>query len=84
MAGVESMTARERRLTDYFRSTEAWHGPGSSSDAARTPVFLVGFPRSGTTLLEQVLAAHPAVEAMEEHPCLADSATAFFGSGRGA
>ncbi len=43
-------------------------------------MFLVGFPRSGTTLLEQVLAAHPAVEAMEEHPCLADSATAFFGS----
>ncbi|HAQ35635.1 MAG TPA: hypothetical protein DCQ53_09805, partial [Alphaproteobacteria bacterium] len=30
------------------------------------PVFLVGFPRSGTTLLENILAAHPNVTASEE------------------
>lgn len=30
------------------------------------PVFLVGFPRSGTTLLEQVLDAHPDIVALEE------------------
>jgi hypothetical protein len=46
----------------------------------RTHVFLVGFPRSGTTLLEQVLAAHPDVVAMEERTCLVDSAKEFFGS----
>lgn len=34
------------------------------------PVFLVGFPRSGTTLLEQGLDAHPHVSAMEEQPAL--------------
>lgn len=33
-----------------------------------TPVFLVGFPRSGTTLLEQVLDAHGQVQALEEKP----------------
>jgi tetratricopeptide (TPR) repeat protein len=27
------------------------------------PVFIVGFPRSGTTLIEQVIASHPAVRA---------------------
>jgi len=30
--------------------------------------FLVGFPRSGTTLLNHVLDGHPAVQAMEEKP----------------
>jgi hypothetical protein len=34
-------------------------------------VFLVGFVRSGTTLLEQVLAAHPQVVALDEKPTLA-------------
>jgi len=30
--------------------------------------FLVGFPRSGTTLLNQVFDGHPAIEAIEEKP----------------
>lgn len=30
------------------------------------PIFIVGMPRSGTTLIEQVLASHPAVEASGE------------------
>jgi hypothetical protein len=30
------------------------------------PAFLVGFPRSGTTLLEQILDAHPGVASIEE------------------
>ena len=35
-------------------------------DACDSPVFVVGFPRSGTTLLEQMLDAHPAFRAMDE------------------
>jgi tetratricopeptide (TPR) repeat protein len=35
-----------------------------------TPVFIVGFPRSGTTLLEQVLDAHPQLQSMDEQPFL--------------
>lgn len=34
------------------------------------PVFLVGFPRSGTTLLDQVLDSHPDVQVIEERPVL--------------
>lgn len=30
------------------------------------PVFVVGFPRSGTTLLEQLLNAHPSLQSMDE------------------
>jgi len=41
-------------------------------------VFLLGFPRSGTTLLEQVLASHPDVVALEEKPTLNDDIAAFF------
>lgn len=33
-----------------------------------SPVFVVGFPRSGTTLLEQVLDAHPGLQSMDENP----------------
>lgn len=35
------------------------------------PVFFVGFPRSGTTLLEQLLGAHSQIVAAEEEPFLA-------------
>ena len=32
------------------------------------PVFLIGFPRSGTTLLDAVLRSHPQIEVVEEKP----------------
>lgn len=37
-------------------------------DASQSPVFIVGFPRSGTTLLEQMLDAHPRLQSMDERP----------------
>lgn len=36
--------------------------------AADAPVFVVGFPRSGTTLLEQILDCHPALQTLDERP----------------
>ena len=38
--------------------------------AAESPIFVVGFPRSGTTLLEQTLDAHPLLVSMDEQPFL--------------
>lgn len=32
------------------------------------PVFLIGFPRSGTTLLGQILDCHPSLQTLEEKP----------------
>jgi hypothetical protein len=46
-------------------------------------VFVVGFPRSGTTLLEQVLAGHPSVETLEEAPTLAAHQQAFLSDDAG-
>lgn len=37
-------------------------------DAHNSPIFIVGFPRSGTTMLEQMLDAHPGLQSMDENP----------------
>jgi tetratricopeptide (TPR) repeat protein len=37
-------------------------------DGRASPVFLVGFPRSGTTLLDTMLMGHPDIEVLEEEP----------------
>lgn len=70
---LESAPARARRLISYFDTARAedWQISESGDPQEFTHVFLVGFPRSGTTLLEQVLAAHPDVETLEERDCLA-------------
>ncbi len=44
---------------------------------ARGHAFLLGFPRSGTTLLEQVIATHPDMEALGERPVMIDAETEF-------
>jgi hypothetical protein len=32
------------------------------------PIFMIGFPRSGTTLLDSILRSHPQIEILEEQP----------------
>ncbi len=44
---------------------------GGADDDAAQPVFLVGFPRSGTTLLEQILDSHPQIQTLDERPTVA-------------
>jgi tetratricopeptide (TPR) repeat protein len=46
----------------------AWESVGPAVEDS--PIFIVGFPRSGTTLLEQVLDAHPLLQSMDEQPFL--------------
>lgn len=40
----------------------------SAPAMADSPIMIVGFPRSGTTLLEQMLDAHPGLQSMDENP----------------
>jgi tetratricopeptide (TPR) repeat protein len=51
---------RERvsRLTEFFRSGFFDENAGIGSES-ESPVFVVGMPRSGTTLVEQIIATHP-------------------------
>ena len=47
---------------DFFAERSAW------GSAASDPIFIVGLPRSGSTLLEQILASHSQVEGTRELP----------------
>ncbi|NUB22113.1 hypothetical protein GBZ26_23365, partial [Azospirillum formosense] len=42
-----------------------WPGPATPAAGPR-PVFIAGAPRSGTTLVEQILSSHPAIAAGDE------------------
>lgn len=69
-----------REMTEAleFAGPETWpRSPAGAAPGVKGHVFLLGFPRSGTTLLEQVLASHPEVEALEERETLADALRAF-------
>jgi Flp pilus assembly protein TadD len=82
LKGQDSAIGRVRRVTSYFRTApnDAWRicDPVSAARQTKTHVFLVGFPRSGTTLLEQALAGHRDVRTMEEVDCLGDTVGEFF------
>ncbi len=62
----------EPRALAYVRSLEtAFANPlleelRGCGDPSERPIFIVGMPRSGSTLVEQLLAAHPAVSAAGE------------------
>ena len=84
-AGVELGVDLCRRLQARFERADPadWRAaPGAEATAPGGPaghVFLIGFVRSGTTLLEQVLASHPQVVALEEQPLLRAMAKPWFG-----
>jgi tetratricopeptide (TPR) repeat protein len=64
-AGAEALPAGVVRVSE--ESHRQW--PMTiAPDAPNSPVFIVGFPRSGTTLLEQMLDAHPGLQSMDENP----------------
>jgi tetratricopeptide (TPR) repeat protein len=50
----------------------AWQ-PLDAPSIEESPVFIVAFPRSGTTLLEVTLDAHPALQSMDEQPFIQDA-----------
>jgi len=60
--GLEPISAAQRDAWTVLPAPEP----------AQTPVFIVGFPRSGTTMLEQMLDAVPGLRAMDEQPFFQD------------
>lgn len=80
MAGRESHRAFIERQTAAIRAI-TWPKPSAPpaaiAAAAQSHVFLLGYPRSGTTLVENVLASLPDVAALEERPTLAEADLAF-------
>ena len=59
---IENNTRQQMEVCtpEFFAARRDWGNP------APDPVFIVGLPRSGSTLLEQILASHPVVEGTQE------------------
>lgn len=49
---------------------ERFSNPAGTGSPSSLPVFVLGMPRSGTTLIEQILASHPQVQGAGELPAL--------------
>lgn len=68
------------RLTRYFENSRPWQAreqPAGSGAAAAGHVFLLGFMRSGTTLLETILATSANIIRFDEIEFLAEPARNF-------
>jgi tetratricopeptide (TPR) repeat protein len=81
-AGKDSALGYARRMTLCFERAEpaVWKSrsrTGPDFSGVRGHVFLLGFPRSGTTLLEVILEGHPNVVSLREHELLIDSVQQF-------
>jgi hypothetical protein len=60
-----AMTAFVRRFKNTF-TRRFFADRADWGQAARDPIFIVGLPRSGSTLLEQILASHSSIEGTRE------------------
>jgi tetratricopeptide (TPR) repeat protein len=65
-------------MTADFLSARAAAGAGCPD---RSPIFVVGLPRAGSTLIEQILASHSAVEGTMELPDIPQIAHELAGRG---
>jgi tetratricopeptide (TPR) repeat protein len=59
---------KEMRLQRELVTPELLNRFADAGCAARDPIFIVGLPRAGSTLLEQILASHSQVEGTMELP----------------
>ncbi len=81
--GGDGARAFTQAMTRWFAQGPTWTKTPARAPRANEPrrhVFLLGFPRSGTTLLEVALAGHPDVATLEEQDALAPAARAFMSS----
>lgn len=90
--------ALEKVFAPEMQHLESFHTPNSvecignaithfdfsnRSDEPTSPVFLIGFPRSGTSLLDQILSSHSRITVLEEKENLVDTYTRFEATEKG-
>lgn len=71
----EADARRFAEIAAIFSADTLWRRAGEGNPSDR-PIFVFGMPRSGTTLIEQILAAHPLVRGTGEPTALRDIAEA--------
>jgi tetratricopeptide (TPR) repeat protein len=69
----ETLVERVRRLKHVFTAQNlAGRGAARAASPVATPIFILGMPRAGSTLVEQILASHSQVEGTRELPLIRD------------
>jgi len=63
----KAIEALSERLKQFF-TEERFHENKDFGDNSNSPIFIVGLPRSGSTLIEQILASHSKIEGTMELP----------------
>lgn len=71
-AAPAAMEREHARSIDQVKRTfsPAFVARHAGGDPRHAPIFVVGFPRSGSSLVEQILASHPEVQGLGETPAL--------------
>ena len=70
---AESAKQLVKRLMSFFTREHLAILPRAEVLASGAqPIFILGFPRSGTTMVEQILSAHPRIAAGDELPIVND------------
>jgi tetratricopeptide (TPR) repeat protein len=64
---IEAFERRTRRIRAFF-TADYFRARAQAGSPSRAPIFIVGLPRSGSTLIEQILASHSQVEGTMELP----------------
>jgi Flp pilus assembly protein TadD len=71
VAARQLTEAAQTAKTTFTAEFLAWQGGQGHPSAA--PIFIVGMPRSGSTLIEQILSSHPKVHGLGESVALTET-----------
>jgi len=75
---IATFESRTRRIVAFFTAEYfARLRAEQAGDPSGAPIFIVGLPRSGSTLIEQILASHSQVEGTMELPNIVNLAYEF-------
>ena len=78
---ADEMSTHVKRIKSSF-TAQFFAERMSYGAAAPDPIFIVGLPRSGSTLIEQILSSHSQVEGTMELPDIAGIARSLFDKGK--
>ena len=79
---AQKMGVELQAQADFF-SADVFKSKADGGDPASDPIFIVGLPRAGSTLLEQILASHSLVDGTLELPNILSIAQSLRRRGQG-
>lgn len=77
LAASRGLAYDRRRTEEYFAGIKQYYGTtflyekSLEGGSTQSPIFIVGMPRSGTTLMDKIVSSHPAVRSTGENQAMA-------------